>query len=252
MANWTKGQIANHALKIAAAAGLTAFYWYKRQKALDAAALTKSIAAKLGEAGNCNPITEVNCYCAQPETKDDPKYCLPADYKGRTKKGYSLTSCVDSALNTDSTCKCLRTSNCYDMKFQDFPIKFVGTGSVESDPVKPILDLYRGNLDKAGMEKSAQRGLAAGKNKLKEMHPTDGVNLNKNQVPQSKLLQELGLNKEWSDQIAARPMGKDEQNIKKFLQEDAKSWENTGGGATILVQIILEILSVMPSRYNRP
>lgn len=59
----------SYLIKLGAAGLLTWFYETDRKQNDDAAKLTKSIADKLPGKGYCNPATQRDCYCVQPEQK---------------------------------------------------------------------------------------------------------------------------------------------------------------------------------------
>ena len=152
-------------LKVGASSFLAAFYWSEVDKHKKIAEELRRIANKLPGAGDCNPITERNCYCSQPETQYDPKYCLPNVLaKRKPKPGFIPVTCIDINMKPDPECKCTSTNTCFDQKFLG-DIKITAPGNaLATTRFKPIRDLARGNLSSGDLA-----GTGAGRNAVRKL-----------------------------------------------------------------------------------
>ena len=150
-ANW--GNIA----KLGAATMMT--FFFKDQADLNEKYYkeVKGIADRLPGKGDCNPITEQDCYCAEEETMNDPKVCLPELHAQKVKLGNYRVACVDAQGKVDPKCTCIDSNACLDNKFMS-QIKPFGFGSAfHSAATKPLSNLARGQLT-AGDIGSANNG----------------------------------------------------------------------------------------------
>ncbi len=105
-------------LKLGAAGLLTTFFYNEigaHEKYRDK---VKEIADGLPGKGDCNPVTQIDCYCAQEETKNDPKYCMGPTANYVMEKDLP-TVCLDDSLEADPSCRCLSTNSCYDKMFEE-------------------------------------------------------------------------------------------------------------------------------------
>lgn len=102
-------------VKLGAAAALTAFWWDEVNFHKKYADEMKKLARSLPGAGDCNPVDDPQCYCAQPETQYDPKYCITQyTHANNLPKDSLAISCIDDKLQEDPECRCLERNNCYD------------------------------------------------------------------------------------------------------------------------------------------
>ncbi|MCY4645051.1 MAG: hypothetical protein OXB88_10575 [Bacteriovoracales bacterium] len=95
-------------------------YFYNRLKGNHDkyADIVKEIGDALPGKGDCNPITERDCYCAQIETVKDTKYCLPVnDPRPTLPPGMASVDCVDSKMQLDPSCDCTSSGTCADQSF---------------------------------------------------------------------------------------------------------------------------------------
>lgn len=147
-ANW--GNVA----KLAASG--TLYLFFKDQKKLnnDYYDAVKGIADRLPGKGECNPITEKDCYCSEEETMNDPKVCLPELHAQKVKLGNYRVACIDAQGKVDPKCTCIDSDACLDNKFMS-QIKPFGFGSAfHSAATKPLSNLARGQLTSADMASS--------------------------------------------------------------------------------------------------
>ncbi len=133
-------------LKLSAAALLSWFFYDQSERQKEYAEEVKVIAEKLPSVGNCNPITEVDCYCAQEETKNDTKYCKFTTYNRVSVTNSIITACVDDMLKNDPECNCLKTNTCYSQKFMN-QVKTLDFGSgITGDVAKAVTSLSNGGI----------------------------------------------------------------------------------------------------------
>jgi hypothetical protein len=138
--NW--GNIA----KLGAAAFMTAFFADQAGENEKYYEKVKEIADNLPGKGECNPVTDKDCYCSEEETMNDPKVCLPELHAQRVKLGNYRVACVDAQGKVDPKCTCIDSNACLDSKFMS-QIKPFGFGNAfHTAATKPISNLARGQL----------------------------------------------------------------------------------------------------------
>lgn len=131
----------------AAGAGFLAFFWNNEAKQqAKYAAEVQAIADQLPGVGDCNPHTQRNCYCTQPETQYDPQYCLPQIHKKAIANNSYAVPCVDANTKVDTTCQCVDTNSCFDQEFFS-DLKVPGLVQfAKSSAGKDFRNLTRGEL----------------------------------------------------------------------------------------------------------
>lgn len=109
--------IAGRLLKTAAAGFLTAFNNSLADANENAArAITKVIQQMPGK-GDCNPITQRNCFCNLPSNLNNAKYCMP-EIRARLKRSYGTqVVCLDRFRRPDDDCSCIARNDCFDQTF---------------------------------------------------------------------------------------------------------------------------------------
>jgi hypothetical protein len=139
-ANW--GNVA----KLAASTTMTLFFRDQAKLNEGYYQSVKGIADRLPGKGDCNPITEKDCYCAEEETMNDPKVCLPELHAQKIKLGNYRVACIDAQGKVDPKCTCIDANACLDNKFMS-KIKPFGFGTAfHSAATKPLSNLARGQL----------------------------------------------------------------------------------------------------------
>ena len=149
-------------VKQAASAFMTSYFVKEYEINRLAASKTRDIAARLSGQGDCNPVTETVCYCAQPETKNDIKYCAPS-IKARMlsdANNYQI-SCLDSKMRTDLDCHCLLSNSCYDQTLDNMA-NALPPGFAKSN-FAAIKKIYRGELEGGSADAQVQKQAAAAK-----------------------------------------------------------------------------------------
>ncbi|GAB4020156.1 MAG: hypothetical protein Fur0010_22590 [Bdellovibrio sp.] len=164
-------------LKLAGAGLMTSFYLSEIKKNNEYADEVSAIADKLPGAGDCNRVTQNDCYCAQPETMYDPQYCMQNLHNKNIGKESIRMTCVDDQLKADPQCRCLASDSCFDKQFMsmvggtNFGNAFLG--SPDGDAFKA---LARGEL-KGGKTVMASPSQAAARhnNRMKDVANQLGI-----------------------------------------------------------------------------
>lgn len=193
--------------KLGLAGAMTIFYGTEVKKHGDAADKVRSIAKKLGGKGDCNPITDKNCYCAQPETMNDVKHCMPQIRKRMIAKNSVQVACMDKKLRADPQCNCIASDSCYDKEFVN-NIQGLGFGDGFNQGVTgPLKKIARGELTGANSAGGSARQLALAKQTLRKFNakaPAFTGNLNKGQKEEAMHLKSMGLPASLAANIASR------------------------------------------------
>ncbi|MCR9205049.1 MAG: hypothetical protein NXH75_10755, partial [Halobacteriovoraceae bacterium] len=150
----------------AAGAGFLAIFWNNEAKQqAKYADEVRAIAEQLPGVGDCNPHTQRNCYCTQPETQYDPQYCLPQIHKKAIANNSYAVPCVDQNTKVDKSCQCVDTNSCFDQEFFS-DLKVPGLVQfAKSSAGKDFRNLTRGELTN-GKLASAANGSSARARKL--------------------------------------------------------------------------------------
>jgi len=151
---------AAYIIKQAASAFMVSYFAKEYEVNRLAASKTRAIAARLSGQGDCNPITETLCYCAQPETMNDIKYCAPS-IKARMlsdANNYQIT-CLDSKMRSDPDCHCLMNNSCYDRTLDNM-LSALPPGFAKSN-MAAIKKIYRGELQGGSAAATINRQSAA-------------------------------------------------------------------------------------------
>jgi hypothetical protein len=151
------------AVKVGAAALLGTFYQGEVAANNEYAKKTRDIANSLPGKGDCNPVTENECYCAEPEHEYDSTYCQAQIEK---KKGivsaFKRVACTDDKLQLDPSCNCNKTNTCFDKVLENR-----GSGNLElgfgttNSPFKAVASLAQGKLEGGIVNSQASVGTAA-------------------------------------------------------------------------------------------
>lgn len=103
-------------LKLAAAGLMTKYYMWEYDMHGDAADKLNKVGKKLSGKGKCNPISDRDCYCSQPETQNDITYCYPQIAQRTAQNGSYTVTCVDNNVQEDVGCTCRQTNTCLDTR----------------------------------------------------------------------------------------------------------------------------------------
>ena len=196
-------------LKLAGAGLLTKFF--KEQADLNEGYYkkVKGIADQLPGKGDCNPITEKDCYCAQQETMNDPAVCLPQLHSNQVALGNYRVACIDANGKADPKCTCIDAQACLDRKIMN-ELKPFGIGTAfNSAALRPISNLSNGQLTGSDLASAGSGSLAAyNKRALDSVNskaPNPGA-LNANQQKAVKALVDGGLAPKLAAIVAKQPV----------------------------------------------
>ena len=139
-------------VKIGAAGFLGAFYQNEVAANEDYAKQVRAIADALPGKGDCNPVTQNACYCANADHKSDAEYnqyCNPNATPGAAPiaaNSYRV-ACTDNTMKLDPACSCVKTNTCMDtyLATQD-TTNALGLGTGAGSPLRDIKALTRGEL----------------------------------------------------------------------------------------------------------
>ncbi len=199
-------------LKTGAAALLTGFFFSDSSQNENYADELKKLANRLPKAGNCNPITETNCYCSQEETKNDQKYCNPYNHKHKVKKTSIKVSCIDKNLKADNLCECRKTDSCLSTKIVsglNSEVSGLGNAFARSPLGEEVKSAFNGELKNGQLKQTSvgKQALVKGIiNRLaKNKKDSNSIPLNKTQTRQAMALEKMGAPRLLARKIASIP-----------------------------------------------
>lgn len=212
-------------LKLAAATGLAAFYGKLSGEHGNYADKVKEIASGLPGKGDCNPITNVNCYCAQESTKNDPSYCATGLNDQELEAGDVRITCVNNNLKADPSCSCIDTNTCIDKKFTTSLSNF-GMPSASTASGLDVVESMSSGRVLSGDLAAATIGNAAKNNKnlneaTKNFKP---VSLTEDQEKEAKVYEDFGIPANVASQLAATKVP--QSDINKYKSTIRESMSN--------------------------
>lgn len=159
-------------LKLASSWIMTAFFKDQADLNEEYYNSVKGIADKLPGKGDCNPITDKDCYCAQEETMNDPQVCLPELHANKIKLGNYRVACMDAQGQVDPKCTCIDADNCLNKRVMN-KLKPFGFGTAfHSAALKPLNNLARGELTSQDLSSASNGELAAyNKRAIQKLNP---------------------------------------------------------------------------------
>ena len=135
-----------------AAAWLAKYYHDIKKEQEKRVQLIQDLIDKLPNTGDCNPITERNCYCEEETSKAEPiymKYCWPTAYQEYTDNIDNRISCLDDEMKEDPECLCIGTNTCYDMTYSKMVANFPNKAALTAEVLPTISSLSRGDISGA-------------------------------------------------------------------------------------------------------
>jgi len=197
--------------KAGAAGLLGTFYLLKRKAHKERATLIREIAAKMPGAGDCNPVTDTTCFCAEPTSFGmDPanytKYCVPSALGNRTGQNGAYV-CVDQKGQLDQQCLCEKKKTCIDKLLTAGAIKIGLGASMMKNPLAGIAPLSNG-FGTGALSDITRQNLAFAKKGLSKMGPPSdisGLALNEKQKGLARDLVKAGVPKYSAAGIASSP-----------------------------------------------
>jgi hypothetical protein len=210
-------------LKLGASGLMTAFYHKLYTEHEKYEKKVKEIADMLPGKGDCNPITEKHCYCAQPETKFDPTHCAAQIHKKKIAENSYRVACLDENLKTDTACKCAETDTCYD-KVLSSQIDAMGLNNYIKAGVAPFQSMAKGELKGGTLNTGSTSQSAMARRALEQAAPhlpRSTVSLTEAQKEDAKEMQAMGLPAAMAAQLAGLPMTAEAQkNMSRFENGD--------------------------------
>jgi len=180
----------------AAGAGFLTVFWFNEAKQQENyAAEVKRIADELPGKGVCNPHTEKDCYCAQPETQYDPVHCVPELHKKAVAVNSFRVPCSDKDMKPDASCDCVSQEACFDSEFFS-EIKAPGfVQFANSSAGKDFRDLTRGTLNNGKLAAGSNSNSAKARKLLGDLGPkvTSSPSLNKEGAQANDAFESLGV-----------------------------------------------------------
>ena len=154
-----------------AAAVLSTYYFREMKIHKRYAKEVQKIAEKLPGPGDCNPVTQKDCYCSLEEYENDPKHCLPYLHKRKLSKGaIARVACTNEQLKADPQCDCILTDTCLDKTIKNsFLASGAGDGFLSSPIGQDALALTRGEL-RSGELTASPNGKYAGLSNFMRTH----------------------------------------------------------------------------------
>ena len=157
-------------IKLAGSSLLTYFFKEEIDKHQDAYEKTRAIADKLPGRGDCNPVSENDCYCSMPTTQNDVRYCQK-HLHDRTIAGDSIrTTCTTNTLQQDPKCTCVRTNTCFDQEFLNMAEIQGLPPSFTANVAKPFSQMTRGELTSGALSAANNANAAAARNMLRKVN----------------------------------------------------------------------------------
>lgn len=208
-------------LKLAASTLLTGYFAKLTGKHDAYAKKVKEIADQMPGKGDCNPVTEVDCYCAQAETQYDSNYCATGLNKQELSTGDVRVTCLDANMQSDPECNCLNNNSCGSKKFiTDLSKLGLGTGFINKSG-KTMKNLTEGRVLSADLAQALMDGNAAMANKSKLEQLSKGVppvQLNADQQKEAKFMEQYGIPANLASRLAAMPVNQDVKSAENKLR----------------------------------
>lgn len=223
-------------LKLGASMLMWRYYDWEKGEHEKAKGIVDSVAAKLKGAGDCNPISDRDCYCSQPETMNDVKFCMP-QIRARTgnSQDYQL-SCVNENLQQDPQCQCVADNTCLDKTIRT-NMESMHIPATATNNLNPFFEMTKG-VKKPG---SGQFSVNSGSNKLFAVAKgllrdnADKVNiplgkLSKDQTEAANKFVEMGLPLKAAKGLASMKLNANaEKNLSKFKGSSNRRYSSYRG-----------------------
>lgn len=145
-------------LKMGAASAMSMIFFNKAKNEKKYANEVRAIAAKIPGPGDCNPITQTNCFCAESTSATtDPtnyrKYCMPAALASGASTSNVGCSQIDSngTVQLDPSCDCEKTNTCVSGQLSGLAAQ-LGVGAISLDGPLQALDATQGDMNTGTIE----------------------------------------------------------------------------------------------------
>ena len=199
----------SYIVKLGAATLLGTFYVSEVMANQEYARKTREIKDALPGKGQCNPVTENNCYCAEPEHANDPNYCkaqIAASAANTTT--FTRVACTNNQLQADPQCSCDKTNTCFEKFLENQDTSFLNLGFGNgSTPFKAIASLAHGRLESGSLGGTSYAASAAIANKMLSEYSSKvpSVNLNADQKVVADAIASRGIPASVARLMAANP-----------------------------------------------
>ena len=208
-------------LKLGATALMWRYYSWEKKTHERAASIVQKVIDKLGVKGDCNPINNRSCYCAQPETQNDTKYCLPQIRDGYLADQYQV-SCVTEDLKNDPTCSCANTNTCLDKRIKA-GLADIHIPKTLANNLSPYFEMTKGNAregaNEYGLDTNANALNSAASGVLRRSEALLNIpknKLSKSQLDESKALEEFFPSKVAKTFAASKAPASAKNTLSKF------------------------------------
>ncbi|MCF8058575.1 MAG: hypothetical protein K9K67_04710 [Bacteriovoracaceae bacterium] len=216
-------------LQAAAAGFLTAFWFSEAKQQEKYSREINEIADSLPGRGDCNPHTQLNCYCAQKETMYDPVHCVPELHKKAIANESFRVPCVDKDLKPDAQCDCISREACFDTEFFS---EVSAPGFVQfarSSAGNDFRNLTRGQLTNGKLSAGSGGSAAAAKKLLGDLasKADGGGSLDKSGLGVADEFEKFGVPKALARMMASQPTtGAAKQRVSGLSADLNKSRNN--------------------------
>ncbi len=171
--------------KLAASALIATYYKMKASAHEERYKLLLQMAKELPQAGDCNPFTDTNCFCAEETSKSsDPgnftQMCIPKKLAARDGPGSEAYVCADQNGKADEDCVCSKTDTCADRRLKIAALKLGLTPAKMRDPLAALKPLSKG-FSGGRVGAAADRNYALAKRALENMKLNKPISLNNKQ-----------------------------------------------------------------------
>lgn len=146
----------NLVIRLAAATFLGTIYQGEVSANKEYAQKTRDIANSLPSKGDCNPVTENECYCSTPEYANDPNHCKEQIAQKTANSSFSRVACTDNTMKLDPACNCEKTNTCFDRFLENQGAAELQLGmGYSNSPFKSVASLAKGRLEGGSLGEAA-------------------------------------------------------------------------------------------------
>jgi hypothetical protein len=225
---------AGRVLKTTASGFLTGFNSALSNRNKQASNALARVIQQMPGKGDCNAITERNCFCSLPSNLNNEQYCMP-EIRARLKRSYGTQMvCLDRFRRPDDDCSCIARNDCFDQTFMSAVNGLNFGDSFESMNRKNIKAISRGGLGRSDGQLAtlSDNALKTAKRALRSvpLNKIPKIKLSSNQLDQLNDASSLGIPKALAATLAAqRPASKNlQRRIRGGRSSYAKKYSSRG------------------------
>ncbi|EQC50771.1 hypothetical protein [Bacteriovorax sp. DB6_IX] len=224
-------------LKLGASALMWRYYEWEKGVHKDAQDTLNRVASKLKGSGDCNPVSDRDCYCAQPETQNDVKYCMPQIRDRMGQSNDYQVSCINDQLKEDPACQCVATDTCLDKTIRN-NLESMHIPQTASNKLNPFFQLTRGTIkpgsDDLNVDTSSNKVFATAKDLLRDNADKVSLPINTLSDDEKKLANELeamGIPKTAAIGLSGMKLGDGGKKVAdSFSKRSGKTYKLYSGG----------------------